>query len=57
MADSIDFADACNRSSSGISNVREPVALRNLAWDAALLGGRSVSIPGNCQPSVSKVPG
>ena len=40
----IDFADACNRSSSGTSNAVSRSLSRNFARNAAVLGGRSVSI-------------
>ena len=49
MAEAIEFADACNRSSSGTSNVLSRSLSRNLARIAAVLGGRSVSIADNCQ--------
>ena len=44
MAEAIDSADACNRSSLGSSKVASRSLSRNLARNAAVLGGRSVSI-------------
>ena len=44
MAESIDFADARNRSSRGVSNILSRSLSRNLARNAAVLGGRSVNI-------------
>jgi hypothetical protein len=57
MANSIDFADACSRSSCGVCKVLSRSLSANFDWDAALRGSRSVSIAGKCQLSVSKVPG
>jgi hypothetical protein len=48
MAEAIDSADARNRSSLGMSNAVSRSLSRNLARNAAVLGGRSVSILGNC---------
>src|SRR5271157_2091339 len=47
MAEAMESADTCNRSSSGTSNVLSRSLSRNLARNAAVLGGRSVSIIGN----------
>jgi hypothetical protein len=54
MAEAMEFADACNRSSAGTSSAVSRSLSRNLARNGAVLGGRSVSILGNCQPSVSR---
>ena len=50
MAEAIDSAGACNRSSLGTSNVLSRSLSRNLTRSAAVFGGRSISIAGIFNP-------
>src|SRR6516165_442512 len=54
IAEAIDFADACKRSSWGTSKALSWSLSTNLACNAAVRGGRSVSMDWNCQSGMPR---